>query len=206
MKNANTRNFIVWGIVIALLLAMIAASNSSIQPADKSEITYSQLQQRVASGEVQTGLIDTDQGVITGTLSNGEKYKTNIGQFNLDADEVFVGSDVAYEYKEQKNPSMLGSVLVGILPILLIAGLFLLFFRNMQGGGRGGAMSFGKSKAKLLTENSQRKTFDDVAGVEAAKEDLKEVVEFLQDRSNTFHAARCENSDRCLACGPSRYG
>ncbi len=181
MKNANTRNFIVWGIVIALLLAMVAASNSGMQTPDKNEITYSQLQQRVASGEVQTGLIDVDKGIITGTLSNGEKYRTNIGQFNLDADEVFAGSDVAYEFEEQRNPSILSSALVGILPILLIAGLFLFFLRNMQGGGRGGAMSFGKSKAKLLTENNQRKTFDDVAGVEAAKEDLKEVVEFLQD-------------------------
>jgi len=143
MKNANTRNFIVWGIVIALLLAMVAASNAPLEGAAKDEITYSQLQQRVAAGEVQTGLIDTDKGIITGTLSNGEKYKTNIGQFNLDADEVFADSNVAYEYEEQRNPSMLGSILVGILPILLIAGLFLLFFRNMQGGGRGGAMSFG---------------------------------------------------------------
>ena len=158
------------------------ASNSSLEgPAKKDELTYSQLQQRVDSGEVKSALIDPENGVITGTLSNGEKYRTNIGAYNLDADDIFEGTDIPYEFKEQSNPSMLGSLLVGLLPILLIAGLFLLFFRNMQGGGRGGAMSFGKSKAKLLTENSQRKTFDDVAGVEAAKEDLKEVVEFLQD-------------------------
>ena len=181
MKNVNTRNFIVWGIVIALLLAMIAASNTSLDGPAKDDMTYSQLQQRVQASEVKSALIDAEGGVITGTLNNGEKYRTNIGPYNLDADEIFENSDIPYEFKEQSNPSVLGSMLIGFLPILLIAGLFLLFFRNMQGGGRGGAMSFGKSKAKLLTENSQRKTFDDVAGVEAAKEDLREVVDFLQD-------------------------
>jgi len=181
MKNANTRNFIVWGIVIALLLAMIAASNTSLDGPAKDELTYSELQNRVQAGDVKSALIDVEGGVITGTLNNDEKYRTNIGPINLDADALFDGTDIPYEFEERTNPSVLGSLLVGILPILLIAGLFLLFFKNMQGGGRGGAMNFGKSKAKLLTENSQRKTFDDVAGVEAAKEDLKEVVEFLQD-------------------------
>jgi len=181
MKNANTRNFIVWGIVIALLMGMVVASNAPGQRSASDEITYSVLQDKVAGDEVKSAVIDTDRGVISGELKNGEEFSTNIGQFNLDADAIFEGSDVPYEYKEQTRPNMLGSLFVGLLPILLIAGLFLLFFRNMQGGGRGGAMSFGKSKAKLLTENTKRVTFDDVAGVEAAKEDLKEVVEFLQD-------------------------
>ena len=181
MKNANTRNFIVWGIVIALLLAMIAASNTTLDGPAKDELTYSELQKRVQAGDVKSALIDVEGGVITGTLNNDEKYRTNIGPINLDADALFDGTNIPYEFEERTNPSVLGSLLVGILPILLIAGLFLLFFKNMQGGGRGGAMNFGKSKAKLLTENNQRKTFDDVAGVEAAKEDLKEVVEFLQD-------------------------
>ena len=181
MKNANTRNFIVWGIVIALLLAMVVASSTSLDGPPKDEITYSQLQQRVEAKEVKSALIDVEGGVITGTLNNGEKYRTNIGPINLDADALFENTEIPYEYEERANPSMLGSMLVGFLPLLLIAGLFLLFFKNMQGGGRGGAMNFGKSKAKLLTENSQRKTFDDVAGVEAAKEDLREVVDFLQD-------------------------
>jgi len=181
MKNANTRNFIVWGIVIALLLGMVAASNSSIQGPASDEITYSVLQQKVQAGEVKSAKIDVEGGVITGTFSDGEKYRTNIGPINLDADELFEGTDIPYQYEERARQSVLGSMLIGLLPILLIAGLFLLFFRNMQGGGRGGAMSFGKSKAKLLTENTKRVTFDDVAGVEAAKDDLKEVVEFLQD-------------------------
>ena len=181
MKNANTRNFIVWGVVIALLLGMITVSNSNFDAQPKDELTYSQLQQRVNAGEVKSAMIDVEGGVITGSLNNDEKYRTNIGPINLDADALFEGTEIPYEFKERSNPSMLGSILMAILPIILIAGLFLLFFRNMQGGGRGGAMSFGKSKAKLLTENNQRKTFDDVAGVEAAKEDLKEVVEFLQD-------------------------
>ena len=181
MKNVNTRNFIIWGVVIALLLAMITAASSDIQASNTTELTYTQLKERVESGEVESAIIDVDSGMITGTLNGEEKYRTYIGPYNLDADEVFEGSAIPYEFKEQAKPSMFGSALIGILPLLIIGGLFLLFFRNMQGGGRGGAMSFGKSKAKLLTENTQRKTFDDVAGVEAAKEDLQEVVEFLKD-------------------------
>ena len=181
MKNANTRNFIVWGIVIALLLAMFVASNPTINSPANDEITYSDLQEKIEAGNVKSATIDVEGGVISGTLSNGEDYRTNIGPINLNADALFENTDIPYEYEERSTPSALGSILLAILPILLIAGLFLLFFKNMQGGGRGGAMSFGKSKAKLLTENSQRKTFDDVAGVEAAKEDLKEVVEFLKD-------------------------
>ena len=144
-------------------------------------MTYSDLQEQVESGNVRSAKIDVEAGVISGTLENGKDYRTNIGPINLNADALFENTDIPYEYEERSTPSALGSILLAILPILLIAGLFLLFFKNMQGGGRGGAMSFGKSKAKLLTENSQRKTFDDVAGVEAAKEDLKEVVEFLKD-------------------------
>ena len=181
MKNANTRNFIVWGIVIALLLAMFAASNPTLNGPEKNDMTYSDLQEQVESGNVRSAKIDVEAGVISGTLENGKDYRTNIGPINLNADALFENTDIPYEYEERSTPSALGSILLAILPILLIAGLFLLFFKNMQGGGRGGAMSFGKSKAKLLTENSQRKTFDDVAGVEAAKEDLKEVVEFLKD-------------------------
>ena len=181
MKNTNTRNFIVWGIVIALLLGMVVASNPPIQSSSSDELTYSVLQQKVDAGEVKSANIDVEGGVITGTLTNDKKYRTNIGPINLDADALFEGTDIPYQFEERTRQSLLGSMLVGLLPILLIAGLFLLFFRNMQGGGRGGAMSFGKSKAKLLTENTKRVTFDDVAGVEAAKDDLKEVVEFLQD-------------------------
>jgi len=113
MKNANTRNFIVWGIVIALLLGMVVASNAPGQGLSNDEITYSVLEQKVDAGEVATAKIDTDRGIITGTFTNGEKYSANIGQFNLNADAVFEGSEVHYEYKEQTRPNMLGSMLVG---------------------------------------------------------------------------------------------
>jgi len=183
MKNTNTRNFIIWGIVIALLLAMLTASNASIQGPSNDEITYSQFVDRVQSGEVETALIDKSDGIITGKLKGGQDYRTNLGDYaiNFDPVDFFEGTDTNYDNSAVERQSVLGNMLIGLLPILLIAGLFILFFRNMQGGGRGGAMSFGKSKAKLLTENTKRVTFDDVAGVEAAKEDLKEVVEFLQD-------------------------
>ena len=181
MKNANTRNFVIWGVVIALLLAMVTAASSDIQASNTTELTYTQLKERVEDGSVESAIIDVDKGMITGTLNGEEKYRTYIGPYNLDADEVFEGSSIPYEFKEQTKPNMLGSALIGILPLLIIGGLFLLFFRNMQGGGRGGAMSFGKSKARLFTGDKPTVTFEDVAGVEEAKEELSEIVEFLKE-------------------------
>ena len=93
MKNANTRNFIVWGIVIALLLAMVTASNSSFDGPSKDSISYSQLQAHVEAKQVESAVIDVEGGVITGKLDNGEKFKTNIGPINLDADALFQDTD-----------------------------------------------------------------------------------------------------------------
>ena len=89
--------------------------------------------------------------------------------------------------------------------MLLIVGISILIFRSMQGGGRGGAMSFGKSRAKMLTENTKRVTFADVAGVESAKEDLKEVVEFLEDPSR-FTRLGAKIPTGALLIGPPGTG
>ena len=99
MKNANTRNFIVWGIVIALLLAMFVASNPTINSPANDEITYSDLQEKIEAGNVKSATIDVEGGVISGTLSNGEDYRTNIGPINLNADALFENTDIPYEYE-----------------------------------------------------------------------------------------------------------
>ncbi len=184
MKNSNLRNIAIWGMLITMFLIMMTMSQNGLQnTTDSNDLTYSELATKVQAGEVVSAKIDPDAGVITGKLADGGDFKANIGNYNLDADEVFEGSDVVYEFTEVKKPSLMQNLLISILPLLIIAGLFVLFFRNMQASGRGGAMSFGKSRAKLLTENTKRVTFEDVAGVESAKEDLKEVVEFLRDPS-----------------------
>jgi cell division protease FtsH len=181
----NQRQFAVWGIIIMLLLIVFAVSQSNTGGAAAGEeFTFSDFQSRVENGDVRSAKIDIPGGEVTGTLANGDPYTVNVPPLSSDpAGDILKNSGIPYQYAEKKEQSLIGNLLISILPLLIIIGIFFLVFRNMQGGGRGGAMSFGKSKAKLLTENTKHVTFDDVAGVEGAKEDLKEVVEFLQDPS-----------------------
>ncbi len=183
--NNNPRQFAVWGIIAMLLLIVFAVSQSgnSASQADES-FTFSDFRERVESGQVRSAEINIPAGIVTGQLSGGDDYVVNIPPVSDDvAGKVLAEANIPYEYAEKTEPSLLSNLLISLLPLLIIIGLFFLVFRNMQGAGRGGAMSFGKSKAKLLTENTKRVTFEDVAGVESAKEDLKEVVEFLKDPS-----------------------
>lgn len=203
----NQRQFAVWGIIIMLLLIVFAVSQSNQgATAGADEFTFSDFRERVESGEIASARIDIPGGEVTGTLTNGDPYMVNVPPVSADpAGDLLRAADIPYEYADKSEPSLLGNLLISILPLLIIIGLFFLVFRNMQGGGRGGAMSFGKSKAKLLTENTKRVTFDDVAGVESAKEDLKEVVEFLQDPSK-FTRLGAKIPTGALLVGPPGTG
>ena len=184
MSN-NTRNFAVWALILTLFLVMITVSQNTLSPTSAPiNYTYSELADKVRAGEIAEAKVSDDEGKITGKTSNGDAFITNAARYQSDKTiELFDENDVPFEFTEAKQTSALMSVLINMLPLLLIVGLAVLMFRSMQGGGRGGAMSFGKSRAKMLTENTKRVTFDDVAGVQSAKEDLREVVEFLQDPS-----------------------
>ena len=183
--NQNARQIAIWGLIITLFIIVFTLSQGGMNaPDDRETLNFSEWAERVEEGGVQSALVDTNASEVTGTLSSGDEYVVNIPAVIGDpAGDTLRDSGVDYQYAEKREPSVLGNVLLSLLPLLIIIGLFFLVFRNMQGAGRGGAMSFGKSKAKLLTENTKRVTFDDVAGVESAKEDLKEVVEFLKDPS-----------------------
>ena len=164
---------------------MISVSTNTLSPASTPiDYTYSQLIEKVKAGEITEASISDDDGKITGKTNEDKAFTVNAPRFQSDKTiELFDENGIPFEFKESKQTSPLMSLLFNMLPLLLIVGLAVLMFRSMQGGGRGGAMSFGKSRAKMLTENTKRVTFEDVAGVQSAKEDLKEVVEFLQDPS-----------------------
>lgn len=182
--NNNPRQFAVWGLIIMLILIVLVVSQGGANRADAGdEFTFSDFRERVENGEVQSAEIDVPSGEVTGTLNGGDSFVVNVPPFTDPAGELLQDSNVPYQYAERQGENPWLAFLFSMLPLLIIIGLFFLVFRNMQGAGRGGAMSFGKSKAKLLTENTKRVTFEDVAGVESAKEDLKEVVEFLKDPS-----------------------
>ena len=185
MDNKSMRNFAVWALIITLFLVMISVSQNSLQAASApTQYTYSELINKAEAGEIQEALIADTDGKITGKTTEDKPFEVNGPVYQSEKTiEMLEANNVPFAFEEVKRTSTLTAVLVNALPLLLIVGLSVLFFRSMQSGGRGGAMSFGKSRAKMLTENTKRVTFDDVAGVESAKEDLKEVVEFLEDPS-----------------------
>ncbi len=178
--NANFRNFAVWVIIGLLLIALFNLFQNPGPRAAGQDIAYSQFLNDVDSGRVKSVVIAGQQ--ISGSYTDNSGFQTFAPQQDADLVKRLEAKSVAIS---AKPPSEAGTSLIGVLiswfPMFLILAVWIFFMRQMQGGAGGKAMGFGKSKAKLLTEAHGRVTFDDVAGVDEAKEDLQEIVEFLRD-------------------------
>ena len=178
--NDLAKNLIVWLILAAILMSVF--NSFSPKPEDNS-IDYSAFVSEVRNDRVSEVVIA--DLIIYGERNDGSKFKSirpNIQDPKLMDD--LVNHNVKVAGKEREEPSLLSPLFVAAFPILLILGIFVFFMRQMQGGGgKGGPMSFGKSKAKLLTGDQINTTFADVAGVDEAKEDVAELVEFLSEPS-----------------------
>jgi len=203
--NPKTRNYVMWAVVITMFLVMMTMTQNSMTNTSTNELSYTEFTQSAEAGTLRDVKIDPQTGVVTGMLEDGKAFRVNGTPYSDRTAEALDKANVPYDYGEIKKQSMLANFLLSILPLVLFVGIAIFFMRSMQGGGRGGAMSFGKSKAKLLTEMSGKVTFDDVAGVEAAKEDLKEVVEFLQD-STRFTRLGAKIPTGALLVGPPGTG
>ncbi|MGH6761327.1 MAG: ATP-dependent zinc metalloprotease FtsH [Phyllobacterium sp.] len=177
--NPNYRNFALWAIIALLLIALFNLFQSPAQRTASREIPYSQFLQDVSNGKVKSVTIAGER--ITGTFAdNSAPFQTySPGDPGLVSRLEEKGVSITAR-PETDGSNSLVSILISWLPMILILGVWIFFMRQMQGGSRG-AMGFGKSKAKLLTEAHGRVTFQDVAGVDEAKEDLEEIVEFLRD-------------------------
>src|SRR6056297_1145804 len=140
-------------------------------------ISYSEFVDSVDRGEVSSVTLDGEQIMFRG--NDGQDYVT-IRPEGADITDRLIEQDVQVNARPQEQ-SGFTTVLMTFLPFLLLIGVWIYFMNRMQGGGRGGAMGFGKSRAKLLTEKHGRVTFDDVAGIDEAKEELEEIVEFLRN-------------------------
>lgn len=176
--NANLRNFALWVIIVLLLLALFSLFQTPGQRVSSNDITFSQLLAEVDQGKVRDVVIQGHE--ITGTMNNGKSFQT-YAPSDPGLVQRLYGKGVSITAKPQgDNLPWYVSLLVSWLPFIALIGVWIFLSRQMQGGA-GKAMGFGKSRAKLLTEAHGRVTFEDVAGVEEAKSDLEEIVEFLRD-------------------------
>jgi cell division protease FtsH len=177
--NNLTKNLVIW-LVIAMVLMAVFNNFAPQSSRTGQEIDYSVFLDEVERGAVDQVTISGDTIYITGR--NGEKYVTSSpGDPGLVND--LLKADIAIKAQKEEGPSLLMQIFISWFPLLLLIGVWIFFMRQMQGGGGRGAMSFGKSKARLLTEDKNNITFEDVAGVDEAKEEVGELVEFLQDPS-----------------------
>ncbi len=201
--NANFRNLALWVIIALLLIALFNLFQSPSERAGANEIAFSDLLNRVERGEVEA--VSIAGNTINGTLDNGRTFTTYAPNDPGLIDRLY-DSGVAIEARPPESGSVsLLSIFVSWFPMLLLIGVWIFFMRQMQGGAGGKAMGFGKSKAKMLTEANGRVTFEDVAGVEEAKEDLEEIVDFLKDPSK-FQRLGGKIPRGCLLVGPPGTG
>ena len=177
--NPNYRNFALWAIIALMLIALFNMFRGPTEQTTSREVSYTQFMQDVSNGRVQSVTIQGER--IVGTYSDTQtRFQTvTPGDPNLISRLEDRGVEIRAR-PDSEGQSSFGSVLLSWLPMIIILGVWIFFMRQMQGGGSR-AMGFGKSKAKLLTEAHGRVTFDDVAGVDEAKQDLEEIVEFLRD-------------------------
>ncbi len=173
----NARNFAFWIVLFFMMIVLFSLFSNGQQQQTGRTIAYSEFLQRVDAGDVSRVVIDGENLRVTDR--QGQVY-TTVRPDGENPTERLLASNVAVEARPQQRSGLLAALTVW-LPFLLLIAIWIFFMNRMQGGGRGGAMGFGKSKAKLLTEKHGRVTFDDVAGIDEAKDELEEIVEFLRN-------------------------
>ncbi|RLA01264.1 MAG: ATP-dependent metalloprotease, partial [Gammaproteobacteria bacterium] len=178
--NDLVKNMLLW-LVIAIVLISVF-NNFNPGQSQIRTIEYSTLKSDVKRGKVREVEINPQTREVIGVTMTGEKFRSMIPLGGDLLEQILDDSTVLVKGTDPEENSLLAQIFISWFPMLLLIGVWIFFMRQMQGGGgRGGAMSFGKSKARLLNEDQITTTFADVAGCEEAKEEVGELVEFLRD-------------------------
>lgn len=172
-----TKNLILWLVVAVILMTLFESFNSSDNSGRMED--YTSFVREVQSDQIQEVVFDGK--VINGVKKNGERFLTVMPLSDPAIIDSLLSHNVRASGTKPEEQSLLLSIFVSWFPMLLLIGVWIFFSRQMQGGSKGNPLSFGKSKAKLLSENQIKTTFDDVAGCDEAKEDVVELVDFLKD-------------------------
>ncbi|NBV89309.1 MAG: AAA family ATPase, partial [Betaproteobacteria bacterium] len=176
--NNTVSKIAIW-VVIGLVMFSLFRQFEGTQSRGV-EVSYSQFMEEAKQGRIRNAVID---GRTVRALTTDDRSITVNAPQDLWMVSDLMKYGVSVSAKAEEQPSLLMSIFVSWFPMLLLIGVWVFFMRQMQGGGKGGAFSFGKSKARMLDENNNHITFADVAGCDEAKEDVSELVEFLRDPS-----------------------
>ncbi len=171
------KNLILWLVIAVVLMSLF----QSFSPGDSSgrQVDYTTFVREVSQEQIREVRIDGK--TINGVKRNGDKFTTIIPMPDGKLIDDLLKYNVKVVGEKPEEPSLLGSIFISWFPMLLLIGVWIFFMRQMQGGGGKGAMSFGKSRARLMGEDQIKTTFVDVAGCDEAKEEVKELVDYLKD-------------------------
>jgi len=204
----NGKNILIWVIIAILLVALFNMFQGGMEH-NGIRVAFSDFLSRAEQGQVNDVVIrnlTTGRGsVITGHETDGGAFYTQAPEYPNLIDKL-TAKNVKISVAEETHPGLLVDILSYLMAPLIMIGIYMFFMRQMQGGGRGGgALGFGKSRARLLTEKTERVTFDDVAGIEEAKDELQELVDFLKDPQK-YQRLGGKIPRGCLLVGPPGTG